>query len=119
MNNPPRPVRRWHLTMDATLDRVGGDRELLREIIGIFFGECPGWLTQIREGVEKGDADAFQRAAHTLNGSVSTFVPSEARDLAQQLETLSKDLNLAGANEIALQLERAIHELRPVLESVG
>ena len=104
---------------DVALKHVGGDREVLREIIGIFFRECPGWLTQIREGVAKGDAKVVQRAAHTLKGSVSTFGPSEARDLAQQLETLGKDQNLAGANEIALQLERSIHELRPVLEAVG
>ena len=103
----------------AALGNVGGDADVLREIIGVFFEECPGWLTQIREGVAKGDAAAVRRGAHTLKGAVSTFGPTEACQLAQQLETMGHDQNLAGAEEVVPQLERAIHELRPALEAVS
>ena len=104
---------------DAALGNVGGDIEVLREIIGMFFEECPGWLNQIRDGVARGDAAAVRHGAHTLKGAISTFGSTAARDLAQQLETMGQHQDLTGADEISLQLERAIHELRPALEAVG
>ena len=103
----------------AALDNVGGDIEVLREIIGMFFEECPGWLNQIRDGVARGDAAAVRHGAHTLKGAISTFGSTAARDLAQQLETMGQHQDLTGADEISLQLERAIHDLRPALEAVG
>ena len=103
---------------DAALGRVGGDVAQLREIIDIYFSECPGWLTQIREGVTNGDAAVVRRGAHSLKGAVSIFGSKEVCNLAQQLETMGRDQNLAGADDVVLQLKRAIDELRPALEAV-
>ncbi|MEJ7591703.1 MAG: response regulator [Planctomycetaceae bacterium] len=104
---------------DVALQNVGGDIALLQEIIGLFCSEYPGMLTMIREGVSNGDANVVHRSAHMLKGSVSIFGPTDACDLAQKLETMGHDQNLSGADELVLQLERALSELRPILESVS
>ncbi len=103
----------------AALRNVGGDMEMLREIIDLFFQECPVWLTAIREGLKTGDAAIVHRVAHTLKGGVSTFGPSKARDCAEKLEIMGRNEDLAGGEEVLGQLEQAISELRPALEAVG
>ena len=103
----------------AALGRVGGDIAQLRAVIELYFEESPVWLTQIRDGVAKGDAASVRHAAHSLKSAVGIFGSKEACRLAQQLETMGHDQNLAGADEVMLQLERAIDELRPALEAVG
>ncbi|HQX50616.1 MAG TPA: response regulator [Planctomycetaceae bacterium] len=104
---------------NAALKNVGGDMEMLREIIELYFQECPVWLAAIREGLKKGDAAIVHRVAHTLKGGVSTFGPSRARDLAEALEIMGREQNLAGGEEVLAELEHAISELRPALEAVG
>lgn len=103
----------------AALGNVGGDISMLREIIEIYLQECPGWMNAIREGVLQNDSTRVHRAAHTLKGAISTFGPTEARDLAFKLETMGKDKNLFGADQVLMQLEKAISDLRPALEAVG
>ncbi|HQZ69049.1 MAG TPA: Hpt domain-containing protein, partial [Planctomycetaceae bacterium] len=68
---------------------------------------------------KKGDAAIVHRVAHTLKGGVSTFGPSRARDLAEALEIMGREQNLAGGEEVLAELEHAISELRPALEAVG
>ena len=103
----------------AAINTVGGDVGLLREIIDVFFDEYPRWLTEIRDSVAREDAAVVRRVAHTLKGAVSTFGPTRASDLAQKLESMGHDQDLAGAGEVMLQLEQAIRDLRPALEALA
>src|SRR5262249_20300261 len=41
---------------EAALERVGGDRELLVELVRLFLEQCPGWVEELRRGREAGDA---------------------------------------------------------------
>lgn len=103
----------------AALENVGGDISMLREIIDLYLQEYPAWLTAIREGVMNRDHASVSRNAHKLKGAISTFGAAPAIHLAQKLETMAADQNLADAEDMVAQLERAIMELRPALEAVG
>src|SRR5262249_40630422 len=54
---------------EVALRSVGGDRELLKEVIDVYFAECPRWLTEIGAAVARGEAATLRRAAHTLKGT--------------------------------------------------
>ncbi len=101
----------------AALANVGDDVALLREIVAAFFGEYPELLTQIQNGIAKSDAAAVRRGAHTLKGAVGTFGPSEAHDLAEQLEMMGDSRNLHGADEVMQALKRSLSELHVELEA--
>jgi len=105
------------LDLAAALANLGDDIALLREIVIAFFGEYPDLLTRIRNGIAKGDSAAVRRGAHTLKGAVSTFGPTEACDLSQQLEVMGESKNLTGAEDVMLALERSLSELHPELEA--
>jgi CheY-like chemotaxis protein len=44
----------------AALKRVDGDVELMKELVGLFLGECPQWLGEIREALSCRDATKLQ-----------------------------------------------------------
>jgi CheY-like chemotaxis protein/HPt (histidine-containing phosphotransfer) domain-containing protein len=104
--------------MAAALDITGGDVALMREIIAVFVEEYPVLLKAFRDGVAHRDAANIQRIAHSLRGAVGAFGPTEAQDLAEQLETMAQNQKLAGAEEALRQLERALDELRVALQAV-
>jgi two-component system, sensor histidine kinase and response regulator len=100
---------------ETALARVGGDREMLKDLIGIFLEEYPKWLTDIRMAVAAGDAPGLRLAAHTVKGAVDHCGASAAFDAALRLERLGHSGTLSGAVEATSALEREIERLRPVL----
>jgi HPt (histidine-containing phosphotransfer) domain-containing protein len=96
------------------LRSVGGDRELLSEIIDDFLEECPRLTAALAAAISGGDTAAARLAAHTLKGALSTLGASEARSVAQQMESL------AHKGECALEtthsdLLASLSRLSPVL----
>jgi PAS domain S-box-containing protein len=99
----------------VVLARMDGDRELLKEIAGIFLADCPKMMTEIRAAIASSDADKLTRAAHALKGSVSNFGAQGAMVAARTLETMARDGNLAQAPAAFQLLESRINELAPAL----
>jgi HPt (histidine-containing phosphotransfer) domain-containing protein len=93
------------------LARLAGDRELARQLAGIFIGECPRMLGAVREGLDQGSADAVRRAAHALKGSVLNFVDGGAAATASALEQMGRAGDLQGAGAALAQLETELTEL--------
>ena len=110
-------------TMKATswskaevLERLGGDEELFGELCEIFFRESPKLLKTLREAIERGDADAVHRAAHSLKGEASYLGGGMATQTARQLEEMAGRRDLSRASELLAALER---ELEGLLHAIG
>jgi signal transduction histidine kinase/CheY-like chemotaxis protein len=110
-----RPPLRVEFDEAAALERLGGDRGLLKELIEMYRAECPRWLEDVRGAIRRGDGAALRRAAHTLRGAVGTFEASDAVDAAQRLERMGAEGNLANASEACGELEAALGRLEPGL----
>jgi HPt (histidine-containing phosphotransfer) domain-containing protein len=106
------------LDESVALSRVGGDVELLREVVGLFLDDYPHSLEMIREAVARGDQSSLERHAHSLKGSVSTFGAQEAYEAAQELEKQGRTGDLASAVDGLRRLEHALIALRPELEAL-
>ncbi len=106
------------LDESVALSRVGGDVELLREVIGLFLDDYPQSLDMIRDAVARGDQSSLERHAHSLKGSVSTFGAQEAFDAALALEKQGRTGDLAEAQDGLHRLEHALATLRPELEAL-
>ncbi|MGH9313445.1 MAG: response regulator [Vicinamibacterales bacterium] len=83
----------------AALARVGGDRQLLKQVVGLFRADYPKTLRRIEAALRRGDGERLRTAAHALKGSVSTFGARAVRDAAQRLERMGSARDLARANE--------------------
>ncbi|HKY20129.1 MAG TPA: response regulator [Vicinamibacterales bacterium] len=104
---------------DTLLARVGGNQEVLQEIIGLFFEDAPKLLGDIREALQKEDAQAVYRAAHTLKGSVGNFDAFGAVELAQRLEARSREGDVVAATTVFALLEAEIQAVLASLASAG
>jgi len=102
----------------VALSRVGGDFELLQEVVGLFLDDYPQSLTKIREALAAGDQDNLERQAHSLKGSVSTFGAKEAFEAAFELEKQGRSGDLSSASEGLVRLEQALSALKPELEAI-
>ena len=102
----------------VALSRVGGDSDLLREIVELFLMDYPNTLDKIRSAVSARDAVALEHHAHSLKGSVSTFGAQDAFDAALALERKGRSRDFTGVEDGLGQLEYALGTLRPELETV-
>jgi HPt (histidine-containing phosphotransfer) domain-containing protein len=102
--------------LELLLDSVMGDRALLTEMAELWLADSAKQESQIRNGLDSGDAIMVQRAAHALKGSVGTFQASAAQDAANQLEMFAKDADLVGARKaferLLIQIDLVRQDLR-------
>ena len=101
--------------LNAALDSLEGDRELLRRITQLFLVQSPQLLEAIREALLRGDAEAVERAAHKLRGSVSNFFAMKTHNAALRLEQMGRDKDLTGGAEAQAHLESVLRELQGAL----
>ena len=115
MSHPaPNPI----LDREVALARVGGDLQLLREIANLFLENYTPWIEELREAATRGDAQALERAAHGIKGSVSTFGARDAVEAAQHIEQLGRRHDFSEVLQAVGLLELALAMLRPELESL-
>ena len=100
---------------DAALERVGGDEAMLRDLVEMFFAECPKLMQQIREHIASADGPELRRAAHTLKGSAHVFGAAAAAEAAHRLEEIGREEAFADAEEALALLEDEVARLLPAL----
>ena len=101
------------------LARFEGDRELFREVAGVFLDDHPKLLSEIRSAVGRRDSEALVRAAHTLKGAVGNFAAKSAFEAAQKLETIGRERDWAAAEQSCAELKKEIERLEPTLVALG
>ena len=99
----------------VALDSVGGDADLLREVVDAFLAEAPRQLLAAETAIRNSDHVAMRRAAHTLKGNARYFGAREVFDLAFELEVLGEKQQFDRAQEIRAKLSEAMARLTPVL----
>jgi len=105
------------MNWSAALDSVQGDRELLREVIDAYLSESPDLLDQVEQAIAREDPVGVRRAAHTLKGTLRYFGATRGFDLALNLETMGRELDLSAAEDCLADLREEVARLRPVLAS--
>jgi two-component system sensor histidine kinase/response regulator len=93
------------------LERVGGDVELLRELIEVFLQDCPRMMEEASEAMQAGDVAKLKRAAHSLKGSVGILGARAAFEAALRLETLTRQGDLSQAEAAWRELCQTVEQL--------
>jgi HPt (histidine-containing phosphotransfer) domain-containing protein len=96
---------------DEALERVGGSKELLRDLVELFRTECPKQMDEIRRQRAAGDAAGLARAAHSLKGSVAMFAAQRAYEAALRIEKMGRAGDLSDFDEAWQVLQAAIDRL--------
>ena len=101
------------------LNSVGGDQEFLSEVVGLMQAAWPTLLTDLRNGITKGDIRAVGTTARLAKAAARNVSAKRAYDSALELETMAGKGDLAAAGEAASSLEHEVEILQFFLANLA
>ena len=75
---------------DKALESVGGDQELLDELIDLFVETTDTDISLIQQGLDTNDGVKAAEAAHSIKGSALALDFQEIREVSENIEKDSK-----------------------------
>jgi PAS domain S-box-containing protein len=100
-----------HVDKVGLLERLGGDSQLLSELIEVFLSESPSYLAAAQRALQEKNGQDLARAAHTIKGSAGNFVARATLKAAEQLEAFAEQGDFSRAQEAMSALEREMKRL--------
>lgn len=107
--------------MDGAADRpvdlavalrwLGGDQQLLRELVGIFVDDGPKRLEALRAAMAAADAQQLEQIAHSLKGSAAILGAVRLQESARALEEAARN---GFADNNAHLVPELVHEVERV-----
>jgi HPt (histidine-containing phosphotransfer) domain-containing protein/CheY-like chemotaxis protein len=96
-------------------EQMGGDRELMVEIIDLFFEERQRQVAEMRHALASGNFTQLSRLAHTIKGSLGSLRATRARWGAHELESTAAGGDANRCRESFSSFEQDLTELEPEL----
>jgi HPt (histidine-containing phosphotransfer) domain-containing protein len=103
----------------AALASVGGDREFLRELIGIFRAASQTLLREIQEALAGGDLEEVRNGAWLVRMAAQSISATRVYAAATVLETRAQYWQLDEAQLAACELQDEVDRLKPALAAFG
>jgi CheY-like chemotaxis protein len=100
------------------LERVGGDREFLTELVSLFREDGPKQLNRIQTALEKMDPSEVLRGAHSLRGTLANLAAQPAAELAAEIEQAGKVGDLDRAKTAFQHLYRELPRVHEALSAI-
>jgi HPt (histidine-containing phosphotransfer) domain-containing protein len=104
--------------VERLLDVIGGEHEILVEIIDSFLDDAPALLSKLRQAAEQQDAESLRRAAHTLKSNTADFGASTLNGMCKELEYRARDGALNNVLELVAHAEQEYDHVKVALEAV-
>ena len=100
------------IDFERAVERAGGDREFLKDLLTEFLGYAPKTVEQLREAIKRKDAAKLQQAAHSIKGAAANLEVKAIYDSALRLEQMGRDDKLDQANEDLARLTAGLDRLQ-------
>jgi len=94
--------------LEAALDQIGGDRELLAEISVIFLDSYPNQVAELERNLADGDLPLAARTAHAIKGAVANFGAPGAAAAALAVEDAAKTGDMGSTQAAFARLKDAL-----------
>ncbi len=82
---------------EALRQRLGGDDELMADVIRLFLEDLPARLAAIKDAVDGRNAEALRTAAHALKGSAANLSAGGLHEAARVLERIGSESRMDAA----------------------
>jgi HPt (histidine-containing phosphotransfer) domain-containing protein len=108
--------------LDALAESLGGGedgRGAVAELVDTFLEDAPAQMAALRDAVERDDAGAAHRAAHTLKSNGAMFGARPFSELCRRLEALGREGRLDAAPELVAHAEREWERVGEALSAAG
>jgi CheY-like chemotaxis protein/nitrogen-specific signal transduction histidine kinase/HPt (histidine-containing phosphotransfer) domain-containing protein len=84
---PSAPAAGAPIDRGSLMERLGGDEQLLADVVRLFLDDCPVRLAAIKGAVDRRDADGIRTTAHALRGAAANL---SARSLVESAAILER-----------------------------
>ena len=98
------------------LEKTGGP-QLIGELIELFLQYIPEKLIELRAGLQAGNLEDVQWAAHPIKSSASNLGASAMKNLAEQIERLALDHQGETIPTLVAELEAAFAKTKLLLDA--
>lgn len=105
------------LDLPGVLERIGGDRELLVEIVGIFLETTPQLLARLQMLDAAADYTAIVALAHEFKGTAANLGAQEMLRQSRLLEMSARQRLAEQVHEHRELLQREFERVRELLET--
>jgi two-component system sensor histidine kinase/response regulator len=116
----PLPLWRRPLLWDRAkaLQRLEGNEELLREVVGIFLDGKPKMLAQMELALLEQSPKILELAAHGLKAELAYLGVAEAGETARQLEEMGKKQELDNAKVLVARLRIQLSHVDGIMRQI-
>ena len=104
------------LSIEETLERMAGDRDLLSNLFQLFIDDAPKKLANIERHAAGGDFFQIERNAHSLKGAAATVGATLLCAKAAEFEQAAKARSAERMEELRLEVSRICTQ---TLEEMG
>ena len=111
----PERARNDGVDWSEALRCVGGDRNLLGEVVESVIEELPDLVAAVRRAVAEQAADELRAVAHRLKGSIRYFGQTEAFKSALRLEEMGSQGRLEEASLVVSTMQKEVEFLTSIL----
>ncbi len=97
------------------LEKLGGDEEMLREIMNAFAQDMPVQIKALRDASDKQDAPMLRRQAHTIKGAAANVGAFALSAAALKLEKAAENGDLNSAGPLLAKLEKEFAKVQKLI----
>ena len=90
--------------------------DALGEFIETYLGNTPKLISQIEQGLNKGDAELIYQNAHQLKGGSGSIGAMGLHDLAQLIEQAGRNQSIDAVADLLQQLKSEFEQVRIALQ---
>ena len=94
------------LSMEETLERMSGDRDLLVSLFQLFVSDVPKKMEKILACTGQKDLYGVERTAHSLKGASATVGASQLCEIAAETERAAKSGSWDDVDRLRQDLDR-------------
>ena len=102
---------------DDALETVGGDKELLCELIQVFVDERSNMIGEIERALETDDSAELRRSAHAIKGALNHLGANSVAKIAENLEVIGESESTEGHENWFSKLEELTKQLTIELQN--
>ncbi len=96
---------------EDAFETVGGDRDLLCELLNVFIAERDTMVEEIRAALQSQNSTELRRTAHAIKGALNHLGAASVARLAAELETAGATGTWEGTEETLTKLEETTKQL--------
>jgi HPt (histidine-containing phosphotransfer) domain-containing protein len=99
----------------SSLERVGGDKSFLMELLDLYLDEFSEKHTQLQEAIQKNKFDLILELGHSLKGASANLSLIFLQEASLQMEIAGKERDKVKAKKALSRLEQECKRLKDFL----